>query len=425
MIPTTNPSAGPGEAQRCAHMSRSAVVRWSALALVVVCVAVALLLVPLGRGDSTPPSQQDESDRFPARVAPVVLPMGNRVLVYGGAPIAAQLDDAELLNDAALVDPVDRSTEVTQSPPFSRGLQPPPVGVASDDDAIVVGVVCAELIPDGLGECVPGTYEAARFSGADGQWREVDLPTELASVENGWRDAVGVVADGRFVFRLGEVQDSLSGELWAYTPSDGTWERLDGPPGPVEQACVVAARFIVVPGSPAFETGDSSFEDQVSDRTAPYLWILDTASAEAGWQQTRQAPVSGHDISTPEATCLSDSVVVDNGVGRGLARLTIDSEGGVGSWATLPDPPSGVYIDLLPLDDDLLLLDASGAELGGANSQVYTFEGRRYYPAFDDEPPFMTKPAVVGRRVVGWADVGSATSVSTNSTLVSEVVREG
>jgi len=358
-------------------------------------------------------------------VAPLVLPVGDRVLVYGGGPVNGRPSEVGPLNDGALVDPVDGSVEVVPPAPFSQGLQPEPVGVATDTDAVVLGIVCTEPIADGLGECLPGTYEVAQYSAVQGRWQAIPLPPDLVGVANGWREAVGATAGGEVIFRLGAVEGSLSGELWSYSISDRTWQQIGGPPAPVVQACVVAERFLVVPGSPALAEGGRSFEDQSSDRTAPYLWILDSSLPGAGWQRTPQAPVRGYDISAPEATCLEDGVVVDNGVGRGMAQLPIRSDGRTGPWSMLPPPPSGVYLDVLEVNGDLVLLDASGPELGGPRSQVLDLDERSFRRAFDDEPPFMTRPAVVDSRVVGWPDLGSATTSASNSTLVSEELRGG
>lgn len=343
----------------------------------VIAVGFVVLASLAGAAVLTLPGRDEVGDQEQARsrtirASPLLVALGDQVLAYGGFGEASSSGAAGLpVNDSSVLDPATGTERVVDPAPFSAGLTPPPAGVAVADDAVIVGTVCERFLPDSpVGECGPGTYEAAVFDGREGRWRRLEMPPELQSVVNGWRRAFGATSDGRAAFLLGPYADP---QIWVLDVARNTWDHVTSPPGRIQNGCL-AGDVLVMAQSEAFSSGSFYTGNLPAGSTQPYLSLLDLSAATSGWVRTEPAPVEGHDLVEPQVTCLDAIAVIDDGTGSGPAAHRTEPHDASDDWIDVPEPPTGTFLDIAAVDGTtLLFLDAGPTSSRDGASHLLAF----------------------------------------------------
>jgi hypothetical protein len=316
---------------------------------------------------------------FTAAVAPSVAWTGDRLFTYVGYQTEGRS------NVAGLVDPRTGSSELLPTPPFDLALQSPVASIVVGHSVLVVGGLCAEPQPD-LQECPPATYAAASLDLEDRTWATVRMPEPLAQA-GGRREALGVLSDGRAVFRFGP-HDAPS--YWTFSAPNQAWTEIPAPPDRSDDACLAGDTLVVVTAQ--FEQGDSIVADDPiatgdyeGDFVAndaddgyvrPALMLADLSSRDPAWHMTvreTETFLIPAGIERPLVSCMEDAAMVHDGI-RSIAVVHSTDSGDVDSaWVHPPEPPRvGVFDHAVWTGTELIFLNQSSEQFeSGGPSQGY------------------------------------------------------
>jgi hypothetical protein len=186
-------------------------------------------------------------------------------------------------SDAASVIDLMTGNEIpVEDPPFDFPLTVRPDLAVVGDEVFVAGVECEEFVAEEDEEhdvCVPGTRSAAVFDLAEGTWRAVELPAEIADLEPEDYLAVnGVLGDGRIVVQVSAGSIHPGGHrFWTYSPSADAWEVARDFDGGVDGVCLAGDELVL---STSTVNTDALFGEEKVDLT---LHSLDLGDPSADW----------------------------------------------------------------------------------------------------------------------------------------------
>jgi len=301
---------------------------------------------------------------FTPRVFPAVASVDGSLFVFGGVDAASR--DFKLLSDGILVAPDFRSSQTVASPPLSPPLYTPAaVGVGSS--VVVVGASCdvKEKSPEETHPvCEPGTYAGAVLDIADGAWRVLEPPRELASIPKQLPIApLGETSSGRAVFTIGEEADET---YWSIDPSDGQWQRIADPPVRPESSCLSGDKLVVLTTSyraqgkvvaddpsRSLESGGVVTGYLGDGFIEPRIAALDLSEAGA-WEVSAPAADVLYPSTAPDVSCLDDgAAVVNTQDPSALIFYSIGSK----QWLDAPAAPdSGYYVPRVWTGAELVFL---------------------------------------------------------------------
>jgi hypothetical protein len=376
--------------------------------------AVAFALLLLGCGDEDPaaegrsPSGQDVNEQggISARRSPALAWVGDRLVVYGGVPGTSTDEPPPTsplpLGDAFLVDPGSGEVEVLPTPPVGP-LESPAQLVVGPEQVFLFGVECDQELETSEDPCGPGTYAAAVLDLERRSWAEVEIPEELASVENGYSRAVGRTSTGDVVVTAGVPDSYVSSpfgkELWRYSLGEQRWQPLPDPGVRVHDACQTGAATVVLTSRIASDGGivaeGEAYEGGTDAYVEPSVRVLPDEGADT-WTGSELAPLSDWQ-APPSVACSSDAIVLYGAPGE-VVVAAVTSDGGVGPWRELGPLPveRAVFSEDVGSGDTVYLVET----IGGAAVQVDTAEASwgevLEMPAVDDHPVW------TGTSVIGW-----------------------
>jgi hypothetical protein len=295
--------------------------------------------------------------------------------------------------------------EALPEPPTGPLEAPADLAVGTDH-VLLFGVRCSEPFEDSEDYCSPGTYGAAVLDVEQRSWAEVDIPEELASMENGYRGAVGESAPGEFVVLAGipdaNVNSPFGKELWSYTVADGRWARVPDPGVRIVDVCqagdatVVLTAKVLSDGEVVAE--DQPYEGGTDAYVQPSVRVLSPAAGgEVSWSASEVAPIS--DWQAPaQVACTADGVLVYGGPPGEQAVATLDADGGMSAWRDPGPPPveGAVFSEDLTADGSVYLVETSGGVAVQFDTATGSWGEVLDMPAVDDGPVWS------GEAVVGW-----------------------
>ena len=417
-------------------------------------VAVALLLVAACGSGTDSRTGTDNGTGVPGTVDTTPVPVseleprwypalawtGSEVFVFGGSEAGGFTPHLE---SGALVAPDLASMVPLPPPPFPAPLEYPVAvtlgggglgGGAPDGEVLVVGVTCAPPYGDEFPPCDPGNVAAATFDLASHTWETVELPPELAALDetptDGSRatvfvDDLGVASDGQAVLVVGETR----AVHWRFDAATREWTALPPPPvAPVSEddrrlgfssviaECLSGDTLVVMePAVPHDPKVSGSGDGEGGVRTH----VLDVV-AGGDWVTLADAPQVPGD-SELEVACAGSHVVATDGATAGtLVDITGNERSGGwqldladGTWSDLPRPadlpmsgglPPGPFVSRLWTGTELLLLPLGGEQPGLAYDPV-----AGTWRALVDVPGDTITAMWAGDRVVAVPAGGSST----------------
>ena len=232
---------------------------------------------------------------LPPRDTPALVPMGNRLLVFGGGHMGEGVSVVDGHRDGAILDLQSKRWRSIAPAPFPLVA---PAGVWTGKQVVVVGteVVCTNEF--GENECRTGHLRAATYTPATDRWQDLELPDDLAATEtNSWTPHAARWTGREAIFSLGFG-------LLAIDPGRGSGStiRQETPPDTAGQCASRRFFALVGLGHPSIQTlrlvpeilgpGSSAF------RTGPTFDVAAPVSALSAACTTTTAFVVSTDLST-------------------------------------------------------------------------------------------------------------------------------
>jgi hypothetical protein len=370
--------------------------------MMVLVVSAALVCASCGADpgpDIAAPAAEVSPD-FLNRNTPAWAWTGDQLFVYGGVRPGGA---TAFLDDAALVDPSSRGATVVESPPGAPlGF---PESVASGDQVVTYGLDCPELDAEDS-VCLPGGYRILQYRLSEQTWAEVELPAEIAGIQNGVHEISGVMTDERVVLLTGdrERRDEVDYKQFWTLDTDGLQlEQIPQAPLRVDEHCIAGNMLVIAASSirsmgrvvasgadPWPAGGGESYEGTT-------LAVLDLTNPGAGWRISESTPISSRDTE-PQLGCGENFAVVYENIDMTLSTIDLlELENGWNESRELPgefgywEQPEWSGIDLIFLNSSSGLLarvDASGSVNATAETSL------QYVVRFE----------WVGTGITGWQD---------------------
>jgi hypothetical protein len=167
---------------------------------------------------------------LPPRNGPAVVPMGTRVLVFGGGRWGEGVSEADGHRDGALFDLKTREWRSIAPAPFPLVS---PAGVWTGRHVVIVGTEVSCSNEFGENECRTGTLRTAVYTPSTNRWRTIELPREI-DAQNSWTPHAIRWTGSEAMFSLGfglvaidPVRRSARA-VWQETPPDSAGQCAGG-----------------------------------------------------------------------------------------------------------------------------------------------------------------------------------------------------